>query len=70
MTIGEKVKEALKKSIQPEPVNGLEMSMENDKPDPRPAIERIIAALILEASKGNVSAAKELREYMVLEREI
>ena len=66
MTIGDKTKEALRSPVKPLP-GEMVLSGRDDK---RPAIESIIAALIREASKGSVSAAKELREYLALEREI
>lgn len=66
MTISELTKEALKKPVKSLPG---EMVLGGHE-DKRPAIESIISALIREAAKGSVTAAKELREYMALEREI
>ncbi len=38
--------------------------------DPRPGIERIIAALVRTAAGGEVAAARELREYLKLKTRI
>lgn len=66
MTIGKRTEEALKKPVKALP-GEMVLGGQNDK---RPAIESIISALIREAAKGSVTAAKELREYLALEREI
>jgi len=66
MTIGDRTKEALRSPVESLPG---EVTLEGPD-DKRPTIESIIAALIREAAKGSVTAAKELREYIALEREI
>lgn len=53
-----------------EELKGLGFAAAPKPPDNRPAIERIISALAERAAQGDVTAARELREYLKIEDEI
>lgn len=63
MTIREKTLAALKAPIAP-------TSFDLDPKDDRPGLDRIIEGLIQKAARGDVPAARELREYLELEAEM
>lgn len=64
MTIRERTLLALRTPIKQDFLGSLE-----DSADSRPSIERIIDGLLRKAAKGEVAAARELREYMALKDE-
>jgi len=64
VTIRERTLLALRTPIKQDFLGSLE-----DSADSRPSIERIIDGLLRKAAKGEVAAARELREYMALKDE-
>lgn len=64
MTIREKTIAALKGPIASEPFSLATAA------DSRPAIDRILEGLMQRAAKGEVAAARELREYLTLKDDI